>query len=263
MVDAPTSDELVAGIDHLMIHASDADALLALFTETFALPLAFLMTEHAGAGASAGVLAGNLLLEVLPWAVFLRSDLPPGSARIVGLALVPPGPVEATLAELETRGIPHAAPVAPVPTYTNVALSRFMAGHLVFLTHVASEVLERRRLQTQSLLERDGGPVGIVGVQELGITVADGTAATGRWQRLLAPTRVTIPGQALLGMGPALHFEPGSEDRLARMVFRVKDLDRAADVLTQQDLLGNREAERVSITPERVQMLRLDFTATG
>jgi hypothetical protein len=45
------------------------------------------------------------------------------------------------------------------------------------------------------------------------------------------------------------------------IVFRVKDLDRAAAFLDQQGLLGERSAERVTIKPAHVQTLRLEFTA--
>jgi hypothetical protein len=245
-----------------MIHASDADALLALFAETFALPLAFPMAEHPGAGASGGVFAGNVLLEVLRWAVRLPWDLPASSARIAGLALHAAGPVETTVALLDTRGIAHTAPYTPVPTYTNVRLPEFMANHLVFLTHVAPEILESRRLRRQQLLERDGGPLGIEGVTELVIAVSDGADASDRWGPLLAPKPVTIPGCVPLEHGPAIRFTTGGEDRLVGIVFRVTDLNRATAFLDQQGLLGSRGEERVSIAPEQVQQLQLAFTAT-
>jgi hypothetical protein len=110
MVDTPSSEGLVADIDHAMLHASDADALLARFAGTLALPLAFPLAERSGARASGGVFAGNVLIEVLRWAVRLPWDLPAGSARVAGLALHAAGPVDTTVALLDARGIVHTAP---------------------------------------------------------------------------------------------------------------------------------------------------------
>jgi hypothetical protein len=60
-----------------------------------------------------------------------------------------------------------------------------------------------------------------------------------------------------------VRFAPSTEDGIALMVFRGQDLDRAAAVLDQQGMLGDRSAEQGSIKPERVQTLHLDFTAVA
>lgn len=144
-----------------------------------------------------------------------------------------------------------------------VALAEFIPDHLVFLTHVAPEVLERRRVQTQQLQERDGGPLGIQGVAELVVAVSDRTDATDRWQRLLAPTPVTVPGSVRLGGGADIRLEPGGRDAIVRAVFRVKDVDRTASMLAQHGLLGDRTDEQVMLRPDRVQTLQLAFTAAA
>jgi len=85
--------------------------------------------------------------------------------------------------------------------------------------------------------------------------------AAERWQQLLAPAPVTVPGQVSLGDGPAMRFASGAANGIVRTVFRVKDLDRTATFLAQQGLLGERDGERVRINPARVQTLRFEFTA--
>jgi hypothetical protein len=111
------------------------------------------------------------------------------------------------------------------------------------------------------LASREGGPLGLVRTQELVVTAREAAAEVDRWQRLLDPLEPTEPGRWQPGDGPALRVVEGDEDRIDRMVWTVRSLDKAADWLRGQDMLAAGPEGTISIAPDVLQGVNISLEA--
>lgn len=111
------------------------------------------------------------------------------------------------------------------------------------------------------LASRDGGPLGLVRTRELVVTTRDAAAEAERWQRLLEPLDPTEPGRWQPGDGPALRVVEGREDRIDRMVWTVRSLERAADWLRGQGMLGEEREGNIDIAPGALQGVNVSLAA--
>ncbi|MBA2679413.1 MAG: hypothetical protein H0U76_13570 [Ktedonobacteraceae bacterium] len=94
------------------------------------------------------------------------------------------------------------------------------------------------RLRRQAELQaRQGGPLGLLGVQEIVVGVKDMEAARTSWQQLFDPLSEVELGRWEVGDGPAIRLVPRDQDGLVRMVWKVASLERAAAFLSGQGLL--------------------------
>jgi catechol 2,3-dioxygenase-like lactoylglutathione lyase family enzyme len=252
-------------IDHIMIRTGDPRDLYAFFTETLELPVAWGMTSPRAGVLTGGVSFGNVNVEAIQFQG--QTD---NRHRLLGFALEPTA-LEASVSELVKRGITvgdrrplivTGADGSQKTLWTNVSLPQFSdadspahANVHVFLSEYSPSYLnveERRSRLRKELEQKDGGPLGVLAVQEVVIGVTDLQRARQLWQRLLDPEPPTATNTWQIGEGPAVRLVPAAEDRVQAMVIRVASLDRAKEFLRQKHLLGNESDRRVAIDPAKI-----------
>jgi len=249
---------VVRQVDHVLLEASQAQAVFALATQTFELPVAWPFTDYGGF-ASGGVSLGNVNLEVLS----------ASSARLRGLALEPQV-LERALSALDERGVRSGRPSPfraedasgePRTLWTTVALPSVSSDALeVFLCEYADDPAPKRAAWNAQLRERGGGPLGVVALDAVVCRATDLSAARKRWEQILGACSTAVNGQDhastsrfewRLGSGPAFQLVAGEKDELAELVLRVESLERARTFLAARDLLGAaREGELTLDAPQ-------------
>ena len=252
-------------IDHIMIRTGSPQELYAFFTETLELPVAWPMTSPRAGVLTGGVGFGNVNVEAIQFPG--QTDSRP---RLAGFAFEPSG-LEESLSELNRRGITSGErrPLIAVgpdgsknTLWTNVTLRQFSDADTaanatlhIFLSEYNSSyvnVEERRSRLRKQLVERSGGPLGVLEVKEVIIGATDLQTARRLWQRLLDPARSATPDTWQVGNGPAIHLVSAAENRMQTMVIRVASLDRAKAFLRDKQLLGAESDGQAAIDPSKV-----------
>jgi catechol 2,3-dioxygenase-like lactoylglutathione lyase family enzyme len=253
-------------IDHVMIKADDPREVLAFFTETLGLPIAWRVEERGGV-VSGGVGFGNVNVEAIRF---------PGQATLSSRAQVTgfgfePSSLRACLDELQRRGVPHGPPRPLISTdttgakrtlFTNVTLLDLSDSALpvdatmhIFVSDYDPayvDVAGRRARLSEELTASRGGPLGVESMSEIVVGSSDVVAMRPRWQRLLDPARPTRAGAWQVGTGPAIRIVPAKENRVEALVVRVKSLARAKAFLHAHGLLAREPAAEVMLDPSKV-----------
>ena len=94
-----------------------------------------------------------------------------------------------------------------------------------------------------------GGMIGLTGVSEIVLGVADIEHEIQRWQALLEPAVLLGVGHWQLPAGPTIRLE-SSPDPSGRLICEVKDIDAARAFLRDQGLLGDSTNDEVQIAPK-------------
>jgi catechol 2,3-dioxygenase-like lactoylglutathione lyase family enzyme len=253
-------------IDHVMIKADDPREVLAFFTETLGLPIAWRVEERGGV-VSGGVGFGNVNVEAIrfPGQATLSSR-----AQLTGFGFEPSS-LRACLDELQRRGVPHGPPRPLISTdtngakrtlFTNVTLLDLSDSALpvdatmhIFVSDYDPayvDVAGRRARLSEELTASRGGPLGVESMSEIVVGSSDVVAMRPRWQRLLDPARRTRAGAWQVGTGPAIRIVPAKENRVEALVVRVKSLARAKAFLHAHGLLAREPAAEVMLDPSKV-----------
>lgn len=252
-------------IDHIMIRTGAPQELYAFFTDTLQLPVAWPITSPRAGVVTGGVGFGNVNIEAIQFPG--QTDNRP---RLVGFAFEPSG-LEESLSELNRRGITFGEPrpltaVGPDGSkstlWTNVTLPQFSdadspanATMHIFLSEyrpVYVNVEERRARLRKQLLERSGGPLGVVDVKEVIIGAPDLERARRLWQRLLDPAGSATSHTWHVGDGPGIRLVSATEDRVQTIVVGVASLARAKAFLRDKRLLGGDTDGQAAIEPSKV-----------
>ena len=252
-------------IDHIMIRTGTPQEMYAFFSETLGLPVAWPITSPRAGVVTGGVGFGNVNVEAIQFPG--QTDSRP---RLVGLAFEP-SRLEESLSELNSRGITSGerrpltaigADGAKNTLWTNVTLRQFSdadnpanATLHIFLSEYSPtyvNVEERRSRLRKQLVERSGGPLGVVDVKEVIIGSKDLEMARRLWQTLLNPAGSALPNTWHVGSGPAIRLVSATEDRIQTLVIRVASLDRAKAFLREKQLLGAESDGHAAIDPPKV-----------
>jgi hypothetical protein len=257
-------------IDHIMIRSGDPRQLYAFFTETLRLPIAWPLTSPRPGVMTGGVGFGNVNVEAIQFPG--QTDPRP---RLLGFAFEPSA-LDESLIELNSRGLTSGDRRPLVATgpdgskrtlWTNVTLRQFSdsdspadATIHIFLSEYSRayvNVDERRARLRAQLINRGGGPLGVVDVKEVIIGAVDLEAARELWQKLVDPTRSASSNLWQVGGGPAVRLVGANENRIEALVIRVAALARAKAFLRDRQLLGAETAGQVTIDPSKVGGLQL------
>ena len=256
---------VVQHIDHIMIRAQEPGELYAFFVDTLQLPVAWPLAERGGV-TSGGVGFGNVNVEAIR---FPGQSGEPGPAHLVGFAFKPVG-LDKSLAELKRRGIEYGEPRPFVTTgpdgtrttsFTNVTLSHFSdadrpgaASLHVFLSEyntVYVDAEQRRARLRKELAARAGGPLGILGVEEIVVGTTNLDAANRLYKKLLEPTE-SVSGVWRIGDGPAIRLVHADKNLVQGLLVRVASLETARAFLEARQLLGSASETRVTIAPSKL-----------
>ena len=123
---------------------------------------------------------------------------------------------------------------------------------------------ERGRTVVRDLLaEAGGGPLGVTGMREIVIGVADLARERGRWDALLAPQAADEASRWALGGGPAIRLEQSASAPWQRLVLDVSSLAAASAALEERGMFGARTGEEVSVDSRRLAGLDLRLREAG
>jgi hypothetical protein len=257
-------------IDHFMIRTDDPARLYAFFTKTLELPVAWPMMRPRDGVVTGGVGFGNVNVEAIQ---FPAQKSRPSRAQLLGFAFEP-SPLAECLAELNRRGISYGERRPLIATgqdgskstqWTNVTLRQFSDGEAadatmhVFLSEYSPayvNVEQRRERLRSQLAAKGGGPLGVEGVKEVIVGVAD-LAVQGLWQKLLDPTPMSGSSTWQVGDGPAIHLVQAGENTTQGLVISVASLQKAKAFLRERDLLGTDSQQEATIDPSKVEGLNI------
>ena len=97
--------------------------------------------------------------------------------------------------------------------------------------------------------EVGGGQIGLIGVREIVLGVADIEKEIQSWQALLEPAVVLGVGHWQLPAGATIRLE-SSPDPSGRLICEVKDIDAARAFVREQGLLGDSTDAEVQLAPK-------------
>jgi hypothetical protein len=111
------------------------------------------------------------------------------------------------------------------------------------------DVARSHAVARRLLSEAGGGALGVTGVREVVLGVADLAREGRRWDALLAPLRADERCRWAFSDGPAIRAEQSASGPWQRLVLDVTSLDRASVVLGDLGLLDGETAEEVRVDP--------------
>lgn len=250
----------ITRVDHFYVESSTAEALLDFFRDDLELPEAWPYQDY-GNFASGAVSLGNVNFEI----VRFQRAAERHSTQFAGIALEPRGDTEGAVAWLIERGVDYSEP-RPFPAdgpafWENTVLPGLIPGtSTVFICDYKNRemVLDRQRASQAVLIERGGGPLGILAARELVVESEDLSRSLEMWSRLIPGTRQG--GQEIhvnLERGPRIRFQTGTSSRFARLVLSVRSLEKARAFLEARGLMGPRIGSALMIDPEALEGLQI------
>lgn len=263
-------------VDHVMLRLSAAEPLFQLFSDTFALPVAWPL-QHAEFATYGWIHVGNTHLEL--WAATSNADLPPHAPPplVHGFALEPALALPDTLAHIAASGINCKPPRAfqtmsagaeQVTNFTNaVLLDLSSASCCVFLCEWNTKAtiypwsepetpVQRRSQLRAGLSDRGGGPLGLVGLHAIHMGTPSLERHRRQWQTLSGSRShpLQLTAEIALELYPAAHLQ------IDALSFAVRSLDVARHFLASQNLLGDDHGSMLKIACEGLQMRLVQHT---
>lgn len=150
-------------------------------------------------------------------------------------------------------------------TLVRWGMDKIMSGNLVFLVEYAYENFvnlphwsefenheEKRARDRQTVLERQGGALGLEAVAEIVAGVKDVEETRRGWLKLLAPGAEVAPNVWEIADGPRVRLVSESRNAIQTLVLKVASLERAEAVLTEKKMLGSISEDQLVIAPEKI-----------
>ena len=230
---------VVSHIDHFVVEHSQAAELFKLLTEQFRLPVIWPMSAY-GPFRSGGVFFGNAVVEVGN----LEGAADSGHAQWQGIVFAPQESAAASAKELDARRILHDppdeyAPKAPdgkpaSPLWTTLRVREKGQGNFrIIICDYNFDTKTGLRAAADDLSKLQGGPLGLVGVQEVSVETSDWVDSGARWQNLLALLSPGNTGTVSFESGPAIHLLRDRRNTIRSLTLQVRFLDRAAAFLPE------------------------------
>lgn len=257
-------------VDHIVLRLPEADGISTLFSETFGLPIAWPL-QRSNFATFSWVSLGNTNLEF--WAATDNSDLPTNGQPplIHGFALDPES-LTSSIARLSELKIqckqPRSFPTDDgqgglVTNFTNSVLldvstdtclvffCEWNENGNIFPWSEKLNSIERRARESEALRQSGGGKLGIVGLSEIQLKVANFDIMLNKWETVTA----SVGNPLALTHDIALRLLPGERDQIESLVLSVKCLPTAKRFLAENGLLGEVGLNSVQISPEACQGL--------
>lgn len=238
------------------------EVLLGFLKSDLGLPEAWPDQDY-GNWATGAVSLGNVRFEVVR---FEQTD-PSHAARFAGIALEPEGDTRSLLEELTRLEIDHGAPQVFPPEgpafFENTALPGLIPDAVnVFVCDYKERrmILEGQAESRAELEQRNGGPLGLVGVKELLVDSTDLVRSLDAWSALVPRTRAA--GDEVLvefDYGPRIRIRRGQSDRLAGIALLVRSLDDAEAFLESEGLRDPGLVDGLAIASEAVGGLHIEI----
>jgi hypothetical protein len=222
-----TSSRPIARLDHIMFLTPHPSALISLLADTLQLPLVWPAPRDA-ASTSSGLGFGNVNLEIMHRATdesFVSSlalqardwSSFPEECRKLGIETGDPAP-----GPIDTTKFPRE------PRWTVRALRGLGRGVFVIQYH-QFDMDERRARVAQQLVERGGGPLGVVRMRETIVAAESSTVRAAAWIRLFGLPHGRSSWR--VGDGPGITVVDADDPQRDLLVVEVRSLRRARHVL--------------------------------
>jgi hypothetical protein len=132
-------------------------------------------------------------------------------------------------------------------------------SQLFFCKYADPKLDDTREGLRRELVERGGGPLGVMRAAEIVVGVRDMSTAIRNYRTLFGPTR----GEDAvwdLEPGPALRLTSDVMDRYARLRIQVSAIERAREFLKREALIGRSSAIEFQLDPARVEGAEISFS---
>ncbi len=249
----------IVRVEHFDAHTTHAPELFELFKTKFKLPLIYGYQDH-GNFSRGSLWFGNATIEFIS-----DRELAPDKALFKCIALEPIQHTDTILRMLDDYGVLYNPPVVTKITVdnagrnyrTNIALKELSSDDVhVFICDYTDRVFmnDTKKAAQKILTEKNGGPLGIMGLRKIIITTPDIEKILHAW--------VSIPGAKKTGnyfyffSGPEIVIEKGDKDGIKEIHVQVRSVETAAKFLSDNQMLLV-EDKTALIDPEKLFGLRI------
>ncbi len=260
---------LATRVEHFFLVSYHAQSLFNYFKDTFQLPEVWPFFER-GTFASGGLSLGNAVLEFVS---FPKESNRPQKTELRGIAFEPTADAAETVAELARRNIAHTGikvykfeiPGRQVLVeWSSINLSDFPPtnANIFFCDYKDRQgVAQGRRAARNELAMRTGGPLGIVGVDEITVGVRDLDHARSKWSALLEPSPRISDDAFVFDSGPRIRLVRAESPGIQRIILSVRSLDEAEKFLNERELLARDDAGHIAISPAAIDGLTIQLVS--
>lgn len=131
---------------------------------------------------------------------------------------------------------------------------------LFFCDYSARETVTRmQRAASDSLTQRNGGPLGVLALREIVIGVAREDSAIAHLRALTDSPARQAGSVFAFGAGPAIRVVASPSPGILGIVVQVRSLTRARAFLIEHGILGESAPNRLTIAPAAIDGLRIAF----
>jgi len=254
------AETVLERLDHFYALSAEPQALYRFFTETLQLPAAWEF-ENYGSFASGGISFGNVAFEVL------GGTETTGPTAFSGIAFIPrqnAGSTRTAFAQLGVR-LAESRPYVvsddgeEVVLWENMTLPQLSSPGLTTFVcdyKFRPEMNASRDVARRELVKHDGGPLGLIGLEEIRIGASRIGQQRDSWAAVLQDTE----NREYLSLGggerPRIVLVPDDKDRVLMVTLRVSSLEQAESWLRAKALVGAITEEAIDIEQSAVQGLR-------
>jgi hypothetical protein len=234
---------------HVRSHAVHG-SVYALLSEVLQLPPTYDPVMY-GKRKYAAVQAGNLCLEPCgpyPEHLYLSTDF---EGMFYGLTFEPYESVLASARELDRRGIRHGT-----PTQSLRIIDRDLSAPNVTVGIGEKENREARNGRAAKLAVQEGGPIGLICVEEILIGYSDNDNLK-KWIDLITPAKHEGRNVYRLSDGLALRFVKHDSKQVLGIAIKVRSLGRATAFLKKNALLGRVGPNKAELDPFKIHGLHI------
>jgi hypothetical protein len=132
---------------------------------------------------------------------------------------------------------------------------------LVKYNPVWRDIDAERKSRMEALQSREGGSLGLVGVQSVELGLEDFDRQLRSWTKLLAGHPQVGEAAWQVGDGPLIRAVPDSESRVRSMVWEVRSLERAEAFLRGQGMMGEADHDHIQVEPTLLFGLDIQLVA--
>jgi len=251
--DAAEPTPVVSWLHTLSIHVRSHaihDSLHTLLAETFQLPRTYEPVTY-GEKKYVAVWAGNIALEPCgpyPPRDYLSTDF---EAMFYGLTFAVWESAVASASALDERGIGHAEPTDLV----RIEDEDLKAPNVYVGIGYGGDPEDVR--EPRSVFEaREGGPLGLVRVEEIRIGYSD-EQNLEKWTAFLRPHERVGERAFRVAEGPVLRFVENDVKQVLGITLKVRSLEEATAFVREEGLLGEATADSVQLDQARTHGLRI------
>lgn len=257
--------KLINQIDHVLIQTEHVYEVFDILSEVLDIPVVWNIKSYGGIFTSGGICFGNINVEILSYAKFLRIfGIVPNKDGIIGIAFEPDNSIEDTCKMLDEIKIDHGKPkpfsgkVAgeKKTLWTNLCLKNMLSKFQIFFCKYTFDVGERRNKFNKKLTEKNGGLLGVEYIKEVKIGCSN-SKNLNLWKKLLQEENEQKKSCISFESGPVINLVETKEDCILSMLVKVKSIDKAKKMLSKNKQVSLNDNNEIIIKHKKEQYLGL------